>query len=266
MTTLAQAQAFLESRSMPVGNLRALPRTTQNSIFTDGKTYLLKAYQDAPLVAEPFFADWARSHGMNVPLCLGSEDHFTLWEFVPMEPMPLSALKDVLPKLRELHQAPLPASSLKPFPYQVAKERVCWRFKQSSHPQADLYQQEALQLMNLVESLSAARPQAFIHGDLQFKNMGLSGNTPVVFDWELACAGPVELELSRLTENLLSMGERPHEWLTSYGPWDEELLLAATGMRFIQAVAFQLVMGQEKLAETKWEAYRNFAQSSGLVR
>lgn len=253
---LQQILVLLRESGIPHSQLAVMEDVSQNLGVADREKVFVKVYRRKDGLSEVSYTKIAADHGAATLPLLASSDWCSVWGWRDLAPLPLERLPEILKTIRSVHSATAGKNLAPELSYEAAANVVLGRLTSVSHGAkslvADLVQHTAATL----SVLAAGRPQVFIHGDLQLKNMGLTVDGPVIFDWEICCSAPVELELAKLVENLYTTDRWEPDFLAShYGAdLDGELLLYSTVLRYLQNIAFHLERQEITIAETQLAA------------
>lgn len=258
---LGRTTALLKAAGVEHGALMLQADVSQNVAITDGHSVFVKVYRRKDGLLEPRNTLIAQAHGARAPQLLTHTDWCSVWAFVPLSPLPLAELPAVLASVRQVHDSTRGQALIEEMDYGFALDVVRGRLKKlGDHALVPLVSDLTEELCTRLASDTAGMDLVFTHSDLQFRNLGMSPEGPMVFDWEICKLAPVELELSKLEENLFTGGSwRPGMVAEAYGaPVDEGLLRLATQLRYAQNIAFFLERGDEAVADRQIEALGRF--------
>lgn len=161
-------------------------------------------------------ARWARAHHvacpeplLDAPVVVPDENNapraVTAWAWT--EPVGCPSLRDraadVLDVIAATCNVPAPPEAT-PFDVDFYTARIADRLGSRHDETSQNLLATALDASVRVKTLIATRPSGWRHADLHLDNVGwcLRG-TPVVYDWESAALGPVEIDLAQLLRSIL---------------------------------------------------------------
>lgn len=166
--------------------------------------------------AEVTSARWARTHRiacpeplLDAPVAVPDENDtlraVTVWAWT--EPVGCPSLRDraadVLDVIAILCEVPAPPDAA-PFDVDFYLARLTDRLAGRTDETAQRLLATGHDTAARVKTLAATRPTGWRHADLHLDNVGwcLRG-TPVIYDWESAALGPVEIDVAQLLRSIL---------------------------------------------------------------
>lgn len=258
---LLKTADFLKSSNIEHGELILQADVSQNVAVTDGHSVFVKVYRRKDGLEEPRNTTLAVAHGAEAPRLLASSSWCSAWEFLSLSPLPIDVLPQVMSSVRTVHERTKGKNLIEAMDYQVALGVILGRLtKVPEHPLTATVARLGANVCDELHRITLGEDLVFIHADLQLKNMGMSPRGPVVFDWEICKMAPVELELSKLEENLFTANLwTPTAVEELYGaPLKREILTLATKLRYVQNIAFHLERKEEGIAQRQYSALSRF--------
>lgn len=260
---LASTEILLKESGILHSNLVVMADVSQNVAVSDNESVFVKIYRRKDGLEEPRNTRLAQSFGAPTPDLLLSTDWCSVWRFEKLEPLPFSRLPEVLNAVRRVHEETANSDIVEELDYHEALSVVKGRLRKVPRSGvASLVEELASRVCAELAACTEHVEKVFIHADLQMRNMGVSRDRALVFDWEICKMAPVELELSKLEENLFTGGKwHPGLMAELYGKSvDQNLLYLATLLRYSQNLAFFLERGENEVVARQLESY--FAYSS----
>lgn len=262
---LTRTEALLASEAIAHDELVLQADVSQNVAVTDGARVFVKVYRRKDGLQEPRNTRLAIEHGARAPKLLADAEWCSVWEFLPLSPLPIPVLPEILRNVREVHERTRGKSLIEAMDYAEALRVVTGRLvKVPDHPLTSLVAQKCEEVCHALAHATQDLVPVFIHADLQLKNMGMTPKGPVVFDWEICKMAPVELELSKLEENLFTANLwTPTSVEEFYGAaLDRSILTLATKLRYLQNIAFHLERGEEGIVQRQYSALSRFTTAT----
>lgn len=262
MTELLEKTAnVLEAKNIEHGPLTLLADVSQNVAITDQRSVFVKVYRRKDGLFEARNTKLARQYGAATPALLAETNWCSIWEHVRLEPLPLSALTEIMANVRTVHENTRGLKLIEAMDYDVQDAVVQGRLKKvPNHPLTPFVSNLTQELCSDLAHETEGEDLVFTHSDLQLKNMGMGPNGPLVFDWEICKMAPVELELSKLEENLFTSGDWTETYVEDvYGrAINRDLLHLATQLRYAQNIAFHLERHEEEVAQRQFNSLMQF--------
>lgn len=250
--------------------------THHNLSVGDGANVFIKVYRTSAQDSvggdgflEVSNASLAQASGAKTPISIYSNSWCSVWVHENIEPLPAERIGELITSMRDFHQQSRVLIKNKQHFFDLDKvvETMLYRTRDVQHP---LISGMSEAIDNLAYPLylhiSNSKKHSFIHGDLHLGNTGARSNGDIViYDWELACISPPEIELSQTLATSYDLFTDPIKDIKNLydDELDEHFLTQATQFRFLQNIAWRLGRDEVELAEKLIKNYTDFNDTFG---